>query len=107
MLFLQNQDNVIRTTNTRHVCFIRIIQNYIKTERTNKTITGRHVYSYRCGGGLTVTASKQTPLPVTGTIPLTGPVGYRSAKNLTGYRGLTGGMDGVGRGGDMNRFYIF
>ena len=64
----------------------------------------RHVYSYRCGGGLTVTASKQTPLPVTGTIPLTGPVGYRSAKNLTGYRGLTGGMDGVGRGGDMSRF---
>ena len=52
----------------------------------------------------TGTASKPTPLPVTGTLPLTGPVGYRSAKNLTGYRGLTGGMDGVGRGGDMSRF---
>ena len=47
------------------------------------------MYSYRCGSGLTVTASKQTPLPVTGTTPLTGPASYQSAKNLTGCRGLT------------------
>ena len=38
--------------------------------------------------GLAVTVRKQISLPVTGALPLTGPVAYRSKTTLTGYRGL-------------------
>ena len=49
----------------------------------------RHVYSYRKRRDLTVAASGDNSLPLTGALPVTGPSPCREGKSLTAYRALT------------------